>query len=189
MSGRKLEGKRRAGHGWRPGLALHTDKVESERRGRFERIGRFSCTAPAHTRTLAGMFMAAVLSAWGAPHVAAQSGIQAWTQAQTSPGLYALGRNVEVVHSAAKNVPRGARITRVQADRQYAGNADIQSFLCWNGTAQCVEFTGASVNSAAFSGLAADQPMLMVHRPRAWRGSPKPVFIRSNVTVWYELPG
>lgn len=133
------------------------------------------------------LFMAMALTGW-MPLAPGQAGIQAWTQTQISPGLHTLLRQVEVMHVPGSPIPRGARITQVHADRSYAGNADLQSYLCWNGTVQCIEFAGRSVNSDAFAGMAADQPMIVVHRPRAWRGGPKPVFVRSNVTVWYEIP-
>lgn len=116
-------------------------------------------------------------------------GKQSWTQARVSSGLHSLNHAATVIHPPAPgSVPPGALITQVYANRDYAGQADVQTSLCWNGTERCIDITGRSVNSRAFQGLAADQPMYLVHRVRNWRDSPRPLYIRGNVTVWHGLP-
>jgi len=128
--------------------------------------------------------LALALLALGAG-AAAETGVRAWTHTGVSPGLHTLERSVAVPYPPDAGVPHNAVITRVHAGRDHAGNADIQSFLCWNGVDQCVEIQGPSVNTAAFRGLPANQPLYLVHRLRAWRGAAKPVFVRGTVTVWY----
>lgn len=119
---------------------------------------------------------------------AAETGVRAWTHTGVSPGLHTLERSVAVPYPPDAGVPHNAVITRVHAGRDHAGNADIQSFLCWNGVDQCVEIQGPSLNTAAFRGLPANQPLYLVHRPRAWRGAARPVFVKGAVTVWYARP-
>lgn len=116
----------------------------------------------------------------------AQAGKQAWTKARVSSGLHSLDHAATVTYRPATAVPTGSVITQVYADRDYAGQADVQTSLCWGGTQRCVDIVGRSVNTRAFNGLDAAQPMFLVHRARAWRGSPKPLYVKGNVTVWFE---
>lgn len=121
-------------------------------------------------------------------HTQAQTGKQAWTQAGVSPGLHSLGQAVSVTYRPASAVPPGSVISAVYADRDYFGQADVQTSLCWGGQQHCVDIVGRSLNSRAFQGLDARQPMLLVHRVRAWNGSHRPLYIKGNVTVWYGPP-
>ena len=114
------------------------------------------------------------------------AGKRAWTKAEVSSGLHSLGQEVVVRHSPPATLPSGALITRVLADRRFTGNADIRSSVCWNGLERCVDITGASVSTDAFKGLAANESIYLVHRAHTWRGARPPVFIKGNVTVWYE---
>jgi len=124
------------------------------------------------------------------PTVAQEAvGKQAWTQALASAGLHSLEHAATVAYRpAAGSVPAGSVITQVYADRDYAGQADVQTSLCWNGIERCVDIVGRSINSRAFDGLDAGQPMYLVHRVRAWRGSRPPLYVKGNVTVWYRSP-
>lgn len=113
----------------------------------------------------------------------------AWTRAATSTGLYRLDQPVTVAYAPARTqVPAGAVITHVHANRDYAGQADVQTSLCWNGTERCIDIMGRSVTTRAFAGLDATAPMHLVHRVTTWRGSRPPLFVKGNVTVWYETP-
>lgn len=121
--------------------------------------------------------------------VAQAGGKQAWTHAATSAGLHNTGQ-VRTVNYAPRPdlVPPGAVITQVSADRQYAGNDAVQTSLCWNGQARCIDLTGRHINTQAFNGLDASRPMSLVHRLEARNGSPTPLYIKGNVTVWFSLP-
>lgn len=136
--------------------------------------------------TLLALLMAASPPAPAQPVV----GKQAWTQARVSGGLHRLDQAAAVIHQPAqKTVPAGAVITQVQAQRDYAGQADVRTSLCWNGTDRCVDLTGLSVNTRAFNGLDAGRPMYLVHRVAGWRDSRPPLFVKGSVTVWYGVPG
>ncbi len=129
-------------------------------------------------------------AAAGAPAAAQNAaGKQAWTQASTSTGLHSLEQAATVAYRPKPNaVPPGSVITQVYADRDYAGQAAVQTSVCWNGTGRCVDIVGRSINSRAFNGLDATQPMYLVHRVRAWHGSRPPLYIKGNITVWYGPP-
>ena len=129
---------------------------------------------------VAAMLLGSGAQAW------AQPGKRAWTRADVSSGLHSLDQAATVAYQSATKLPAGAVITRVYADRAYAGQADVQTSLCWNGTQRCIDIVGRSINTRAFNGLDASQPMYLGHRARSWRGSRPPLYIKGNVTVWYE---
>lgn len=112
---------------------------------------------------------------------------RAWTQAGVSSGMHSLDQAATVTYKASVAVPPGATITRVYADRDYAGQAHVQTSLCWNGVSRCVDIVGRGLTTAAFKGLDATQPMYLVHRARSWRGTRPPLYVKGNVTVWYEV--
>lgn len=120
----------------------------------------------------------------------ANAGDSTWTQDQVSGAINY--QNVEVVtHYApgarAAAIPPGSRITHVYASRSYAGNARIETSLCWNGASRCVPVNGSSINTHAFDGLDASQPMYLVHKAKGdkVRPLPNPVFVKGSVAVWY----
>ena len=116
-------------------------------------------------------------------------GKQAWTRAAVSGGLHGFNLPRTVIHAPAEHsVPVGARITKVYADRDYTGDAQVQTSLCWDGTARCVDIVGRHINTAAFNGLDAGRPMSLVHRLIARNTGPIPLYITSNVTVWFTHP-
>lgn len=117
---------------------------------------------------------------------AQSGGTPAWTQARVSPGLHSLNQSATVVHQPATGVvPPRSIITAVHVDRGYAGDAEVHTSLCWNGIDRCVDVTRQSLNTHAFNGLDAGRPMHLVHRVTAWRGTRPPLYIKSNVSVWY----
>lgn len=139
--------------------------------------------APRLILLAAGLLLAA------GPAGAQGGGKQAWTHARTSTGLHSLEQSARVLYQAAPgSIPAGAEITQVHAQRDYAGQADVHTSLCWKGIERCVDVTGRTLNTHAFDGLDANQPMYLVHRVTAWHGSRPPVHIKGNVTVWYAMP-
>lgn len=120
-------------------------------------------------------------AAWAQP-----VGKQAWTHARVSAGLHSLEQAARVAYQPAPDsVPRAAVITQVLAQREYAGQADVHTSLCWNGIDRCVDVVGGRLNTHAFDGLDASRPLYLVHRVTAWRGSRPPLYVKGNVTVWY----
>lgn len=118
------------------------------------------------------------------------AGSQAWTQSRVSAGLHSLQQVATVSYQPKPSlVPPGSVITHAYAHRDYVGQADVQTSLCWNGTEHCIDITGRSINTQAFNGLDAGQPMFLVHRVTAWRDSKPPLFIKGSVNVSYGPPG
>ncbi|NYT61820.1 hypothetical protein H0A66_05715 [Alcaligenaceae bacterium] len=120
----------------------------------------------------------------------ALAGDRSWTWDQVSGAVNY--QNVEVVVRYAPGpragvIPPGSKITHVYAARSYAGNAMITTSLCWNGISRCVPVNGASINTHAFDGLDASQPLYLVHRANGdkVRPLPAPVFVKGSVAVWY----
>lgn len=135
--------------------------------------------------------LAAVLSAGflGSALAASDTTKHAWTDSAVSPALHSAGHAHTVTYSPERNaIPPGAVITRVRADRRYTGDAMVQTSLCWNGAARCVDIVGPSLMTGAFDGLDAGRPFHLVHRVVDWRGSRPPVHVQGNVTVWFSLP-
>ena len=141
---------------------------------------------PAAARAYLVLAALALLAAGGQAG-AQNGGKRAWTQANVSGGLHRLEHDATVAYRPpAGQVPPGSVITRVYADRDYAGQADVQTSLCWNGMDRCIGIAGRSVHTRAFNDLDAGQPMILVHRVKAWRGSGPPLYVKGNVSVWYE---
>lgn len=125
-----------------------------------------------------------------ASHAWAEPGKRAWTAAAVSSGLHSLGQAATVAYNPGAKIPAGSVITKVYANRDYAGQADVQSSLCWGGIQRCVDIVGRSINTPAFNGLEAGGPIYLVHRVHAWHGSHQPLYVKGNVTVWYDdAPG
>ena len=116
-------------------------------------------------------------------------GKQAWTRAAISGGLHGPNQARTVVHAPIQDhVPAGAIITKVYADRDYPGNATVQTSICLDGSGPCIDLIGRHINTDAFNGLDAGRPMSLVHRLVARNEGPLPLYIKSNVTVWFTLP-
>lgn len=139
---------------------------------------------PARCSRLSLALSAAALLLAG-PTAWAEGDKHAWTQAGVSSGLHSLDHAVTITYQPATAIPPGSVITRVHANRAYAGQADVQTSLCWNGLERCVDMIGRSINTRSFNGLDAGQPLYLVHRARNWRGSRGPLYVKGNVTVWY----
>ena len=156
----------------------------------------FRSGIPALAAGLSVMMYGATANATGSEASAAQksapaaaTGKQAWTRDRISPGLHSVDRAVTVSYEPAKRaVPAGALITRVTAHRDYAGHANVQTSLCWEGEVRCVDMVGRSVSTEIFNGLDAVRPLYLVHRVHHWGASRPPLYIKGTVTVWYAQP-
>lgn len=139
------------------------------------------------TRTRKGSWAAILIGLTAlTPALVQGHGKQAWTHARVSPGLHSLNQAGTVIYQPAPHtVPPGSIITAVYADRDYAGQADVQTSLCWNGVDRCIDVPRRFVNTRAFNGLDASRPMYLVHHVRGWRGGRPPLYIKGNVSVWY----
>lgn len=142
---------------------------------------------PPGVRRFSPAIVAAVLLAYAA-QANAQTSKHAWTSSNVGSGLHSVNHAVTVTYKPFQDLPRGAVITQVYAARDYTGQADVQTSLCWSGTHHCVDIIGRSISTRAFNGKDAAQPLYLVHRLRALRGSPAPLHVKGNVTVWYETP-
>lgn len=143
------------------------------------------------SRRLPALWAGIALVMWLVAGPAWAAADAAWTLDRTSIGLQAVDRPVIVIFAAparqqqAVPGPR-SRITRVYASRDYEGQAQVLTQLCWGSTqGPCVPLQGRHINSDAFNGLSANGPMLLVHRVVRWVNDRPPLFVRGTVTVWY----
>lgn len=143
---------------------------------------RQPCIKRASLATLAALLLAC------SAHINAQTSKHAWTANNVGTGLHSVNQAVTVTYRPLQNIPRGAVITQVVAAREYTGQADVQTSLCWSGTHHCVDIIGRSISTRAFNGQDASEPLYLVHRLRAQRDSPAPLHVKGSVTVWYEMP-
>jgi len=127
----------------------------------------------------------ALLAAGGLAGAASAAGKQGWTQSRVSAGLHSLQQAATVAYQPPASVPPGSVITHAYAHRDYAGQASVQTSLCWGGFEHCVDITRRAINTRAFNGLDAGRPMYLVHRVTAWHGSTPPLFIKGSVNIGY----
>lgn len=121
----------------------------------------------------------------------AQAADYSWTDRQTSAAITRAGSAVSTKYQAGKSasqIPAGAVITQVYANRRYAGNATVHTQLCWNGNTRCVDLLGEHLNTQAFNGLDPSQPMYLIHTVTSWGQSFPPLFVVGNVNVWFTPP-
>ncbi len=120
-----------------------------------------------------------------------QAADYSWTDRQTSAAITRTGSAISTRYQAGKSanqIPAGAVITQVYANRRYAGDATVHTQLCWNGNTRCVDLLGEHLNTQAFSGLDPSQPMYLIHTVTNWGQSFPPLFVVGNVNVWFTLP-
>ncbi|TAL85896.1 MAG: hypothetical protein EPN46_03385 [Candidimonas sp.] len=118
----------------------------------------------------------------------AYAGDLSWTDTHASPAISVLNKRVVVAYSHTKfgtAIPTGSTITLASANQSYAGNAVVQTLLCWNGTEKCIPMSGSHVNTHAFDGLAAGKTMYLMHRVLSWGSSFPPLIISGNVNIWF----
>lgn len=119
------------------------------------------------------------------------SGDHSWTAVATSPPIQRQGQPVSTPYPPGKaqaEIPAGSHITQVYANRSYAGNAIVNTQLCWNGSQRCVALTGQHLNTTAFNGLDPNKPMYLIHTVASWGPSFAPLYVVGNVNVWYTPP-
>ncbi len=139
----------------------------------------------------AGRHLAGALALAAASVAATAAHAQSsWGQAGVSAALERGG--AEVVQRFAPppgaQLPAGALAARVYADSAYEGSARVETRLCWRSVADCVSLAGGRASTAAFRGRPAHGPFLLVHRAAGSGPLASPVFMRSNLVVWYEGP-
>ncbi|NYT66558.1 hypothetical protein H0A58_11345 [Alcaligenaceae bacterium] len=121
----------------------------------------------------------------------AQAADYSWTDRQTSPAILRTDSTIVAKYDAGKSadqIPKGAVITQVYANRRYAGDATVHTQLCWNGNARCVDVLGEHINTQDFNGLDPRSPMYLLHTVTHWGQSFPPLFVVGNVNVWYASP-
>jgi hypothetical protein len=119
----------------------------------------------------------------------AHAGEFSWSTSNISSAVNYRGVAVTTVYAVSdmhRPMPPGVRITQVHAARSYAGDARVNTLLCWNGTERCVPLTGSQINTHEFNGLAANKPLTLVHQVPGKGPMPLPLYIKGSVAVWYE---
>lgn len=114
---------------------------------------------------------------------------QAWAFEQVSPAVYQLNQPVTQRYAAINALHPPAehqRFTAVMVQVSPSVAAVIESFACINDTSSCLPIVGGRLYTQAFNQYSAVSPILIVHKIQGWAGAQPPVFIKSQVNIWWE---
>lgn len=116
------------------------------------------------------------------------AGKMAWTQDQVSPGIYTANKAVTVEFIPNINIPVNAQISGLYVNRSYNGNALVETKVCLNTASNCKNMPGTDLNTNYFNQHNANSHILLIHTIKQPASNLAPVFVRSSVTVWFNLP-
>lgn len=80
----------------------------------------------------------------------------------------------------------GRRISRIDVNGRWQGNAWVEARLCLQGARQCVPLQAGRLNTAAFQGQAAATPFEVRYKVLRWAGATQPLFIDTDLVVWHQ---
>lgn len=80
----------------------------------------------------------------------------------------------------------GRRITRIDVNGNWRGNAWVEARLCLSGGQQCVPLQAGRLNTAAFQGQAAATAFEVRYKVLRWAGVQPPLFIDTDLVVWHQ---
>ncbi len=121
-----------------------------------------------------------------APNVWAQ---QSWAFEQVSSAIYQLDQPITQRFDTSRipDAPtQDQKITQLMVQIMPSSAALIQSYVCVNDTYNCVPIQGGRLYTQVFNEYSAQLPILVVHRVRGWSGTYPPLFIKSQVNLWWE---
>ncbi|GHC42583.1 hypothetical protein GCM10010096_11770 [Alcaligenes pakistanensis] len=111
-----------------------------------------------------------------------------WTGLQTikltSLGMHQFSYNpIQLGHT----IPAGAKIHRIEAHMEgdQIDRIASQTYVCWNGTTQCVQMYGKHLTTRFFNDFDASKPIYVVVRVDNFGGLYPPAFSPTSVTVYY----
>ncbi len=114
---------------------------------------------------------------------------QAWAFEEVSPAIYRLDEPVTQRFSAIE-APQpaqpGQKLAAILVQVLPSTSAFIESYLCVNDTQNCVPIQGRRLYTQAFNQYSAQDPVLVVHRVRGWSGTLPPLFIKTQLNLWWE---
>lgn len=114
---------------------------------------------------------------------------QAWAFEQVSPAMYQLNLPVTQRYTAINALHPPAdnqKLTAVMVQVLPSVAAAIESFACINDTSSCLPIVGGRLYTQAFNSYSAVSPILVIHKIQGWAGAQPPVFIKSQVNIWWE---
>lgn len=112
-----------------------------------------------------------------------------WAFEETSPAIYRLDTPVQQMFSAATlaNPPSElAKITAVNVQISPSASAWVDSQICAQDFKHCLPITGGRLYTQVFNEFAATTPFYIVHYVRSWNGAYPPVFIKSQLNLWWK---
>lgn len=127
--------------------------------------------------------------ALGANAAVAQSApVKAWSFDQVSPAIYRLDTPI-TQHFDLEGItmpPEESDVIKTVAVQiQASTSAFIESYLCINTEEHCLPIKGGRIYTQAFAGYPANANYMVVHRVRGWSGTVPPVFIKTQLNVWW----
>ncbi|MEZ2742234.1 hypothetical protein ACBP93_06290 [Paenalcaligenes hominis] len=114
---------------------------------------------------------------------------QAWAFEQVSPAIYQLDQPVTQRYTSTDSLQpptRHQHFTAVMVQVSPSVGADIESFACINDTSTCLPIVGGRLYTQAFNQYSAVSPILIVHKIKGWAGATPPVFIKSQLNLWWN---
>lgn len=113
---------------------------------------------------------------------------ETWAFEQVSPAIYRLDEPV-IQRFSATATPQSAqteqKLTTIMVQVLPSTAAFIESYLCVNDSQNCVPIRGGRLYTQAFNQYSAQSPVLVVHRVRGWNGTLPPLFIKTQLNLWW----
>lgn len=114
---------------------------------------------------------------------------QVWAFEQVTPAIYRLDepvtqrfRTTETAHPAQPE----QKLTAILVQVLPSTAAFIESYVCVNDIQNCVPIQGGRLYTQAFNQYSAQNPVLVLHRVRGWSGTLPPLFIKTQLNLWWE---
>lgn len=116
-------------------------------------------------------------------------GAQSWSFDQTSPPLHRQDQTIQQSFNTVelKFPPnQHQRIAAVQIQTYVPNNAWVESQLCTASFTQCASISNGYLYSQDFNHLSATTPLVVVHQLKRFNGTYPPVFIKTQLNIWWQ---
>lgn len=134
-------------------------------------------------------FFGVCLSAWMTLCSSSLWAQQSWAFEAVTPAIYSLDEPIVQRFNLADTgqvVLPNQSLNQIMVQILPSAAAFIESYLCVNDTSHCVSIQGGRIYTQAFSQYSANDTVLVVHRVRNWSGARAPIFIKTQVNLWWQ---
>lgn len=114
---------------------------------------------------------------------------QVWAFEQVSTAIYQLNESVTQRFSTSEITQPPStehKLKTILVQIMPSTGAFLESYLCVRDTDNCVPIQGGRLYTQAFNQYNAQSQLLVVHRIRDWKGTLPPLFVKTQLNIWWE---